>query len=181
MSVQVNIERKRILMIKRISIILTVILLLIFSILPCSAVTTVNGTVNSTALNYFEGVVEKLPLGTEYIIFKSGDYTTDMVYSTDLSLNGSIVSGTNVTNLQYNTRAFVSGNSYTTQLIEDVYQSYTLETNSFSICYSSLGNWSAVGESTTPILTYILYTVVFGVLLLVAFKFFRNRRSYINL
>ena len=168
-------------MFKRVFIIITVISILLLSILPCSAATTVNGTVNSTALNYFEGVVDKLPLGTEYVIFKSGDYTTDMIYSTDLSLNGSTVSGTNVTNLQYNTRAIVSGNSYTTQLIEDVYQSYTLETNSFSICYSSLGNWSAVGESTTPILTYILYTVIFGVLLLVAFKFFRNRRSYINL
>lgn len=142
---------------------------------------TVTGAVNSAALNYFTGVVSKLPLGTQYVIFKSGDYTTDMVFSPTLNLNGSTINGTDVTRLCYNTRSYVSGNTYTVELTEEFTDSFILNTSSFSIIYSSLGNWSTVADTKSPIISYILFTVIIILLIFVAFKFIRHRRSYINL
>lgn len=142
---------------------------------------TANGAVNSGALNYFTGVVSKLPLGTHYVIFKSGDNTTDMVFSPTLNLNGSTINGTDVTRLCYNTRSYVSGNTYTVELTEEFTDSFILNTSSFSIIYSSLGNWSTVADTKSPIISYILFTVILILLIFVAFKFIRHRRSYINL
>lgn len=142
---------------------------------------TATGAVNSGALNYFTGVVSKLPLGTQYVIFKSGDFTTDMVFSPTLSLNGSTINGTDVTRLSYNTRSYVSGNNYTVELTEEMSNSFILNTTSHSIIYSSLGNWSTVADTKSPIISYILFTVIIILLIFVAFKFIRHRRSYINL
>lgn len=157
------------------------IILFAFFALPCSAASVSTGTINSTALNYFEGVVKKLPAGTDYILYKSGDYTTDLVYSSDLQLSDNTVSGTDLTCLRYNTRSYTSGNNYTSTYTEYHYQTFDLTTDDFSICYSSLGNWSDISDNSNTTLNYILYAVIFILFIIVAFKFIRHRRSYIDL
>lgn len=149
--------------------------------LSISADTPDDGTVNSTALNYFTGVVNKLPANSDYVIYRSGDYTSVMVYGFDFELDGSVVSADDCTMLVYNQRGSGSGNSYTPTFTSSALASFQLSTSSSSIVYSSLGSWPAVGDTSKDNLTYILWSVIFLILIFVVYKHFRNRRHYINL
>lgn len=42
------------------------------------------GTISETYLNYFGGVVEKLPYDTHYVIWKSGDNSYTLAYGSDV-------------------------------------------------------------------------------------------------
>lgn len=151
-------------------------------VLPAQAVTPDDGTVNSTALNYFEGVVNKLPANCDYVIYRTGDYTSSMLFGFDLEVNGSnIVSSSECTELIYNTRGSGSAGYYYPSYSTVEHDSYFVSTSESTIVYSSLGNWASVGDPNKDTVSYILWTVVFLVLLFIVFKHFRNRRHYINL
>lgn len=47
----------------------------------------VNGTISDTYLDYFEGVVQKLPYDSHYVIFKSADYAYTMAYGKEIEEN----------------------------------------------------------------------------------------------
>lgn len=51
------------------------------------------GTISSTYLDYFTGIVQKLPYDEHYVIWKSGDYRYTLAYGEGISLNGSVFSG----------------------------------------------------------------------------------------
>lgn len=168
---------------KRFLIIFLTLILFIFFSFSVSADSVYDGTINSNALNYLSGIVDDLPPNTEYLIFKSGDYTAKLVYGTELMLNGSTVSGSDVNTVLYNTREYTgSGTQYTTSITEEKAATFTADLDMFSIVYSSLGNYPSVSNKTTNnTLTYILWTIVLFLFIFVAFKFFRNRRSYVNI
>ncbi len=140
------------------------------------------GTINSAALNYFTGVVNKLPANSHYVIYRTGDYTTAMVYGFDLELSGSAIrSSSDCTKLIYNSRGAGSTTSYTPTLSSSELTSFQLSTSDTSIIYSSLGSWASVGDSSKDIFTYILWSIVFLILIFIVYKHFRNRRHYIDL
>ena len=170
---------------KYFSFILVFILSLFVFIVPCSA-QVANGAIPSAALEYFEGVVTKLPSGQDYFLYRSGDYTTNLITSKDLCLDGTVIKGTNVTIYQYNQRGSSSGSyNYNPEYTVEEYDSYFVDTNTFSIAYSSLGDWaeltSRVESEGFTWVKYILWSVVLILLIIIAFKLLKNRRSYINL
>ncbi len=171
---------------KRIFLILSCVLLLMNAFtFVIFADSPEDGTLNSTALNYFTGIVDKLPANTDYVIYKSGDYTTNLIYGA-LTLNGSIIRGSDVKKLTYNQRGKSDGNtgygaSYYPTFDQEEISDYTLSFSSSSILYSNLGDFSAVGETQKDTNIYILWSVIFLIFLFVVYKHFRNRRQYINL
>ena len=104
-----------------------------------------------------------------------------MIYSSDLTLTDSVVSGTDVTQLIYNSRSQSDNYNYIPSFTESHLESIAIVTDYYSIAYSSLGSWSALGQTSNNILTYILYSVILILLIFVVFKLIRNRRHYINL
>ncbi len=159
----------------------TAVLMSLFT-LNVFADTVDEGTVNSAALNYFTGVVNKLPANSHYVIYRTGDYTTSMVYGFDLVLSGSnISSASSCTQLIYNTRGAGSTTSYTPTLSTSELSSFQLSTSDTSIIYSSLGSWSTVGDTSKDTFSYILWSIVFLIFIYIVFKHFRYRRYYINL
>lgn len=148
----------------------------------CSAETPDEGTVNSSALNYFTGIVNKLPQNCDYVIYRSGDNEATMYYGYGLKLEGNyIVSSEACKVVIYNSRGLVSGASYTPTI--DIYDtsSCNISTTNTSIVYSSLGSWASVGDTNRDNVSYILWTLIFLVFLFIVYKTIRNRRHYINL
>ena len=152
-----------------------------FFTLSIFADTPDDGTLNSTALNYFTGVVNKLPANSDYVIYRSDDYTSVMVYGFDFKLNNSIVTAEDCTMLIYNQRGSGSGTQYTPTLTEAVVTGFQLTTKNTSIIYSNLGSWASVGDTSKDNTNYILWVLVILVFLFVVYKHFRNRRHYIDL
>lgn len=147
-----------------------------------SAETPDTGTINSAALNYFTGVVNKLPANSDYVIYKSGDYTSAIIYGFDFTYSDSeIISPAECTQIIYNTRGSGSSSSYVPTLATNSYSSFTLYYDDTSIMYSNLGPFSSVGDTSKDNFTYILWSIVFLIFLFVVFKHFRYRRQYINL
>lgn len=168
---------------KRIFIIIgCFIVLMSFVSVSCSAETPDVGTINSAALNYFTGVVNKLPENCNYVIFRSGDYTATMYYGYDLELQGSnIISSKECKAIIYNTRGSGTGSSYNPTI--DIYDaaSCNISTSDTSIIYSSLGSWASVGDTSKDNISYILWTIIIFLFLFIVYKTIRNRRHYINL
>lgn len=151
-------------------------------LLTAAAESPDSGTVSSSPLNYFTGIVNKLPANSDYVIYRSGDYSTTLVYGFDFSFSDSAIkSPGECTQLIYNTRGFGSGTSYTPTLTTNTYSSFTLSYDDTSFIYSNLGHFPSVGDTSKDNLSYILWSVVFLIFLLVLFKFLRNRRHYINI
>lgn len=150
--------------------------------LPVLADTPDEGTINSAALSYFTGVVNKLPSNCNYVIYRSGSYAATMVFGYDLVLSdSSFVCDTACTRLIYNSRGSGSGYDYIPTITESTIGNFNLTTSDTSILYSSLGSFASVGDSNKDTFTYILWSIVLLILLFVFLKFFRNRRHYINL
>ena len=150
-------------------------------VLPVSADSPDNGTVNSTALTYFTGVVNKLPENCDYVIYRSGDNTTNLVFGSNFKLNNNTITSSKCTQMIYNQRGMGSGTQYVPTISKSELNSFNLSTSDSSIIYSSLGSWSSVGDTNRDNISYILWSVVLLVLLFIVFKFHRNRRHYINL
>ena len=114
--------------------------------LSVSAETVENGTVNSTALNYFTGIVNKLPTNSDYVIYRTGDYTAAMVYGFDFDLSGNVISAAECTKVVYDTRSGYGSSYVPTVTVSDL-SSFSLTTSSSSIIYSTVGSWSTVGDT----------------------------------
>lgn len=167
---------------KRFLVFLSCILLLMSCFtLSIFAETPDEGTLNSTALNYFTGVVNKLPANSDYVIYRVDDYSSAMVYGFNLKLNNSTITADECTMLLYNQRGSGSGTQYTPTLTEAELSSFQLTTKNTSIIYSSLGSWASVGDASKDNTNYILWVLIMLVLLFVVYKHFRNRRHYIDL
>ncbi len=161
------------------------LLILSFTLVPCvaSAASVDAGTIPSQAETYFEGIIDNLDTGEDYFIYKSGDYSAVMLHGYDLTYSGSVVTGKNVTQIIFNTRGVSNGNyNYNPTINFSTVSSVQIDTDQTSICYSSLGSWATLGDQkTNDTLTYILWTLVLILFVIIIFKFFRNRRSYISL
>lgn len=165
-----------------------IVFLLVLSLaiaVPCvsSAASVDPGTIPSAAQTYFEGIIDNLDTGEEYFVYKSGDYSAVMIHGYDLTYSGSIVTGNNVTQIIYNTRGSTTGNyNYNPTINFSTVSSVQIDTDQTSICYSSLGSWATLGnQKSNDTLTYILWVLVLILFVIIIFKFFRNRRSYISL
>lgn len=169
---------------KSILVVLTFFAITVSLCCSASAASVSSGTIPSAALDYFEGLIDKLEPGEDYFVYKSGDYTSVMIYGYGLKLDGSVLSATDVTQLTYNTRGVSAGSgyNYNPTFTSVVVSSVQINTDQTSIVYSSLGDWSTLGsQKSNDILTYILWTVLLIFFIVIIFKFFRNRRSYISL
>lgn len=166
---------------KKIFFILLVVVLMSSLALPVFGDTPDEGTLNSAALTYFTGVVNKLPANCDYVIYRSGDYMACLVYSYDMTLSAKTFSASSCTRIVYNSRGSGSTGSYSPTISSSDISNFTLTTSDNHILYSSLGFYASVGDTSKDTFTYILWSIVVLVLLFISFKFFRNRRYYINI
>lgn len=166
---------------KKIIFILIVAVLMSSTVLPVLADTPDEGTLNSAALTYFTGAVNKLPPNCDYVIYRSGDYSACLVYSYDMTLSGKTFSAPSCTQIVYDSRGSGSTGYYSPTLSASDINNFTLTTSDNHILYSSLGHYASVGDTGKDTFTYILWSVVILILLFIVFKFFRNRRHYINI
>lgn len=151
-------------------------------VFPTCADEVQNGTVNSSALNYFTGIVNKLPANSDYVIYRSGDYTTVMYTGYDFVYkNNKISCSDTCMSYVYNQRGISSGNSWSPSFSYNESNGFSLDVDTGSLIYTSLDGWSSVGDNNKDNTTYILWTLVFIVFLFIVFKHFRNRRHYIDL
>ena len=101
---------------------------------------TYPGTISDSYLDYFEGIVQKLPFNVHYVVWRSGAYSYTLAYGEELSLDGSLFTG----NCDYvqiyreNTNDYNS-TWYTTSGTQEVY----LDAESLFV-YSDLGMYSTL-------------------------------------
>lgn len=167
---------------KKLLIFLCCVALMHALVLPASADSVDSGTINSTALSYLTGVVNKLPANSDYVIYRSGDYTTTLIHGYNFNLEDNRISSDgDCVSIVYNQRGSGTGSSYVPTVDSSEFSGFYLNVNNTSIIYSSVGSWPSVVDSNKNNVEYILWTVVLIVLLFIVFKFHRNRRHYINL
>lgn len=80
-------------------------------IMPLLSYDAQSATISTDIVNYFRGIVSKLPFGYHYVLFRSGTYQYIFAYGFDLSFNGSQFIGTSIDVITYNSQA--SSYSYT--------------------------------------------------------------------
>lgn len=159
-----------------VAVLMSVVTLSVFADSPDS------GTVNSAALSYFTGVVNKLPQNSDYVIYRSGDYSATMIYGFNFNYNNNRLSSSDeCIQLVYDSRGMGSTGYYFPTINQSTKTGFSLDVDSSSIIYSSLGSWSSVGDTSKDNISYILWSVVFLIFMFVIYKHFRNRRHYINL
>lgn len=152
-----------------------------------SADSVADGAVNSTAQQYFTGIISKLPPNYDYFLYKAGDYDTALITGSDLKLNssGTLTGSDNLRVYHYNTRyQQLSAGQWRTGFTVDSPSSVIVNTTAYSLAYSSLGRFpelSGSDRNSNTTLTYILYSVCALLFFYILFKLFRNRRHYINL
>lgn len=100
------------------------------------------GSINSTAYTYLSGVVKSLPVNTDYVLYKSGDYTTTLIYG-DLEHSGNSITSSSITEVVYNQRGKNSGNSYYPTVTKSTKNNYTLTVTNDTI-YSNLRGFSYI-------------------------------------
>lgn len=54
---------------------------------------SVDGTISDTYLDYFEGIVQKLPYDSNYVIWRSGDYSYTMAYGEEIEEENGVFTG----------------------------------------------------------------------------------------
>lgn len=167
---------------KKLIFLLCVFALICVNLLSVSAATPDSGTVNSTALSYFEGIVDKLPANSDYVVFKSGDYESTLFYGFDFELTDSqILCTSDCTQVIYDSRASGSNYNYYPEITQTSINGFTLNYNNASILYSSVGSWASLGNPLKDIVSYVLWSIVFLIFIFIVFKMIRNRRHYLNL
>lgn len=136
------------------------------------------GTISSTYLEYFEGVVQKLDPDEHYVLWKSGDYEYTLAYGEELQLSGTTFTGECDT-----VQIYRNENTYNS----DWYVDYGSEAVRFSadklFCYSDLGNYSTLQRGDNNVQSWaLLFAVGFFVVYSVCHDIFdyvlqlRNRR-----
>lgn len=148
-------------------------ILVMFAMVSVKADSAVDGTVDITSLNYLSGIVRELDYSKDYVIFRTGDYTTSLVYG-DIDYDDHTFSGSNLMKIVYN-RRYGSGRDYTPAVLSGEVSTFTLTVSDTNIIYSNLGNYAKIEQSNNSVVRYILYAVIFFGLLFVLFKFIRTR------
>ena len=99
-----------------------------------------NGSISTSILEYFSGILVKIPPSSHYVVFRGTQYDYYLVYG-DITLSGVVFTGNGVvdvvkinTNTGYNT-------TYSLQSFTD--DSFRLNASDF-ICYSDLGHFPAL-------------------------------------
>ena len=121
-----------------------------------------NGSFNSTAYNYFSGIMLK-NLKTDYVSFRSDRYTYELFYGDGLTYNDGTFSGTNLNHVRYNTE---SSYNYLTYDNQDL----NIRVNN-RFCYSNLGD--SYGSFTEVQTAKILYLSCVLSVVLLGFLFTR--------
>ncbi|MGL6220110.1 MAG: hypothetical protein ACRC36_18855 [Lacrimispora sphenoides] len=65
-----------------------------------------DGSISTSVLTYFQGMVEKLPTDSHYVLFRQSIYGYRLVYGSDLRLTGSNFSGTGLSYVTYDTSTY---------------------------------------------------------------------------
>lgn len=122
-----------------------------------------NGTISDTYLDYFEGIVQKLPYDTHYVIWRSGEYAYSMAYGEDIVLNNGRFEGEcDVVNL------YRDGTNYTSNwFVGYDTDSMNLQADDLFV-YSDLGMFPTVARGVSSLEAHTMlfaigFAVVFGV------------------
>lgn len=120
-------------------------------IMPYADYTGTQYTISTDLLNYFRGLVAKLPFGYHYVLFRSSQYNYVFAFGDDLTFNGSRFVGSNVTVITY--VAQTNAYSYSRQ----VQSSFSFNPSSY-LCYSDLSDMypalSDVGDMSSRQILY---------------------------
>lgn len=126
-----------------------------------------DGTISSTYANYAKDTVSKFSPGVHYVFFRPSQYQYRLVYGTDLTVEGSTFSGTDLQYVAYDSRYYTvsSGNEGSFSLDSGSYLVYT----DLEGMYPSLDSGVRNYEFTTLLffcgfaLVFILARSFFGV------------------
>lgn len=131
--------------------------------LAASAAEIYEGNISTTYVTFFRDMAAKLPMGTDYVFFRSGQYEYCMVAG-DLTWNGSMFSGEDLT--QY---IIVTNSGY-----NNTYQFGTASLDTFSLApggalvYSNLGSFPDLYERSDYIAgTQLFMLAVLSVMLII--------------
>ena len=120
--------------------------------LAASAVTIYDGTISTTYITIFRDIAAKLPLTSDYVFFRSGQYEYILVAG-DLEYSGSMFTGSDLT--QY----IVKTNSN----YNNSYEFGTATLNSFSLApggalvYSNLGSFPDLYQRSDYALSSLIF------------------------
>ena len=156
------------------------LILLSFMVFSVSADTVYVGSINSSALSYLGDVVYDNPL-ENYVIFRTGEYETKLVYG-DLVYENNTISAKGVVNVVvYNQRGGNDGSySYYPTINYNTADSFTLTLNNSSLIYSNLGDFASV-DRVSHIGEYLHYGIEFFALVMLFLSFFIFNRGKIHL
>ncbi len=86
-----------------------------------------DGSISTSVLTYFQGIVEKLPPDAHYVLFRQSIYGYRLVYGTDLRLTGTNFNGTGLSYVTYDTSTYrlQSGSEGTFSLSAGTYLVYS--------------------------------------------------------
>lgn len=117
------------------------------------------GTISSTYLDYFSGIVDKLGFNDHYVAFRSGQYEYYLVWGEDLEYDLNQFRGSALQYCRIYRNSGSDGNYYT-EFGSDTF--YVSPGSGF--VYSDLGNFSALTEGGTHLeFTTILFAIGFTV------------------
>ena len=122
--------------------------------LAASAATVYEGNISTTYITIFRDIASKLPLTSDYVFFRSGQYDYTLVAG-DLTYNGSVFSGEDLT--QY---LLVTNSSYNSN-----YEYGVISLDSFSLApggalvYSNLGSFPDLYDRSDYTLVGIFFAV----------------------
>ena len=134
-------------------------LALIWMALPTSvrADSVYQGTVSTTYLTFFKDIVGKIPIGHDYVMFRSGDNEYKLV-SGDLNYNGTFnMIGKGKEYIITNVSTSGYGTTYYSYQVRDI-TTFNLTPNNYLI-YSSLGNYPTLEERSTQYEFTILFII----------------------
>lgn len=94
-----------------------------------------DGSISSSVLTYFKGMVEKLPPDVHYVLFRSSQYEYRLVYGSGLELSGNRFSGSGMKYITYETRYSTMSNGNE--------GNFSLTVGSYLV-YSDLGDYYPV-------------------------------------
>ena len=144
--------------------------------LPSSAYTIYDGTISSTHLTTFKGILSNIPLDDNYVLFRSSQYEYTLV-SGDLTISGSAISSSgNCMAYTLNTQTNNNRNyyTYTTEEISN----FNLNVGD-RVVYSDIGGYpqleerGSVYEATITIV--LVVSCLFGFLSGISAFIFRRR------
>lgn len=125
-----------------------------------------DSSMSSSVVAFFDDYVQRI-VGKHYVLFRSGQYDYRFVYGSDLSLSGSVFSGTDCNYVAYSTRYYTwdtgsEGN-------------FSLSAGSYLV-YSDLGDYPPLGADS--IASWVVAFVAVAYFLFVIFRSFFAPQSF---